>query len=250
MDTDLRRLMLTYYDERAPEYEEAYTRGTGTASISDPEVFRTEARLLATIVRGFAHGRLIDLACGTAYWLPHYADACSHITLFEQSEKMLAESRAKVERLGISDRCRLLQGDFFGHRFDDGAYDRALVGFFLSHLTEAEEPVLFGALRTMLGVSGRFLILDSAWSTERAKVNARAGRQRRELNDGTAFEIYKRYCDRGDISRWSARHGVVIEIEHFGTAFYAVSGSFRDAPRPEPRTQNLEPRTSQSVRIS
>jgi hypothetical protein len=36
--------MLAYYDERAPEYEEAYTRGTGTASISDPEVFKVEAR--------------------------------------------------------------------------------------------------------------------------------------------------------------------------------------------------------------
>jgi len=43
-------------------------------------------------------------------------------------------------------------------------------------------------------LSGRFLILDSAWSTERAKFNAREERQPRRLNDGTAFEIYKRYC--------------------------------------------------------
>ena len=35
MDPDLRRRMLAYYDERASEYEEAYTRGTGTASIKD-----------------------------------------------------------------------------------------------------------------------------------------------------------------------------------------------------------------------
>jgi hypothetical protein len=31
--------MLRYYDERALEYDEAYTRGTGTASIPDPAVF-------------------------------------------------------------------------------------------------------------------------------------------------------------------------------------------------------------------
>lgn len=30
--------MLAYYNERAPEYEEAYTLGIGTASISDPSV--------------------------------------------------------------------------------------------------------------------------------------------------------------------------------------------------------------------
>ena len=47
MDAALRRRMLEYYNERAPEYEEAYTLGTGTASIQDPNVFRTEATLLA-----------------------------------------------------------------------------------------------------------------------------------------------------------------------------------------------------------
>ena len=84
MDSDLRQRMLTYYDERAPEYEEAYTLGgTGTASIPDPEIFKAEARALAGIVGRFAHGRLMDLACGTAYWLPHYAPNCSRMTLFD-----------------------------------------------------------------------------------------------------------------------------------------------------------------------
>src|SRR5436190_19458030 len=97
MDTDLRRRMLDYYNERAPEYEEAYTRGTGTASVRDPAVFTTEISQLPDVVRRFAHGRLIDLACGSAYWLPHYADLCSHITLFDQSERMLEEAGKKVD---------------------------------------------------------------------------------------------------------------------------------------------------------
>jgi SAM-dependent methyltransferase len=113
--------MLTYYDERAPEYEEAYTLGTGTASIPAPEVFKTEARVLAGIVGRFAHGRLIDLACGTAYWLPHYAPNCSRITLFDQSAKMLTEGRAKAHSLGIVDRCDFFQGDFFEHEFGQAA---------------------------------------------------------------------------------------------------------------------------------
>ena len=87
MDFDFRRRMLDYYNERAPEDEEAYTLGTGTASIPDPEVFRAEATALSGIVRTFAMGRLIDLACGTAYWLPHYADSCFQITLFDQSKR-------------------------------------------------------------------------------------------------------------------------------------------------------------------
>ena len=218
--------MLAYYDQRAAEYEEAFTLGTGTSSIQDPEVFKADGRLLPGIVRRFAHGRLMDLACGTAFWLPEYAPNCSHITLFDQSERMLTEARAKVKRLGLVDRCEVVRGDLLDHTFKHDAYDTALVGFLLSHLTEAHERVLFDALRTMLGTSGRFLIMDSAWSPERAAVNRKVEHQARRLNDGTAFDIYKRYCDRDDIARWAAEYGVALHVEHFGAAFFAVSGAF------------------------
>ena len=221
--------MLAYYDERASEYEEAYTLGTGTSSIQDPGVFTSEARILSAIVGQRLSGRVIDVACGTGFWLPHYAGACSHITLFDQSEKMLGECRKKIDAGGLTERCVLLQGDVFEHRFPTGSYDCALVGFLLSHLTEAQERLLFSALTRMLVPSGRFLILESAWSPERAKVNVKADRQERRLNDGTAFEIYKRYFDRDDVLEWQRRHDVSLEVEHFGAAFVAVSGttSFR-----------------------
>ena len=227
MDADLRQRMLTYYDERAPEYEEAYTLGTGTASIRDPEVFKAEARVLSGIVGQIAHGRIMDLACGTAFWLPHYAPNCSRITLFDQSDRMLAESRAKANRLGILDRCvfhprRFLRASSLSGRL----YDTVLVGFFLSHLTEAQEPLLFDAVRTILASSGRFLILDSAWSPERARVNAKVERQARRLNDGTALRSTSGTVIRDDISRWSREYDVKLHIEHFGPAFYAVSGAF------------------------
>jgi hypothetical protein len=67
MDSDLRQSMFRYYDERAPEYEEAYLLGTGTASIRDPGVFQAEALLLEHVVERFGHGRIIDVACGTGY---------------------------------------------------------------------------------------------------------------------------------------------------------------------------------------
>jgi ubiquinone/menaquinone biosynthesis C-methylase UbiE len=218
--------MLRYYDERAPEYEEAYVLGTGTASIPDPQVFRAEIPRLASIVERFAHGRLIDLACGTGFWLAHYAGCCSSVTLFDQSERMLDECKRKIAALRMADRCSLIRGDFFDYEFGRGVYDCALVGFFLSHLTEAQEHILFDTLKGMLDSSGRFLILDSAWSSERARFNAKTERQKRQLNDGTRFEIYKRYCSQEDITAWARRYDLTIAVEHFGTAFCAVSGRF------------------------
>ena len=226
MPQDSKHGMFAYYNERAPEYEEAYTLGTGTASIRDPEIFQTEARVLADVVAKIARGRIMDLACGTAYWMPHYGPHCSRVTLFDQSERMLAEARAKADRLQILDRCVFLQGDCFEHQFEQKAYDTVLVGFFLSHLTEAQELLVFDALREMLDSRGHFLILESAWSTERAKVNAKVERQTRRLNDGTEFEVYKRYCDRHDIERWARERDLLLRIEHFGAAFCAVSGTF------------------------
>ena len=169
----------------------------------------------------------MDLACGTAYWLPHYAANCSQITLFDQSDRMLDEARLKASAHGVIERCDFVQGDFFEHEFPSRSEDTALIGFFLSHLTEEQEDVLFHTLRTVLNPGGRFVILDSAWSRERAMFNRKVERQARTLNDGTSFEIYKRYCDQEDISRWARVHGAELRVEHFGPAFFAASGVFR-----------------------
>jgi ubiquinone/menaquinone biosynthesis C-methylase UbiE len=227
MDPELRARMLRYYDERAPDYEEAYVLGTGRASIADPAVFKVEAARLANVVERFAHGRLLDLACGSGHWLPHYAQRCSRITLFDQSERMLNECRGKVAAQGVAGRCAIVRGDFFDHQFEPGAFDRVLVGFFLSHLTEDQERVLFDALRRTLASAGRFLILDSAWTPARTAFAVKAGRQERRLKDGTRFEIYKRYCDQRDIAAWTETYGVNLSVEFFGDAFFAVIGEFR-----------------------
>jgi SAM-dependent methyltransferase len=225
---DLRDRMLAYYDERAPEYEEAYTRGTGTASITDPTVFTDEIEVLEGIVRGFGRGHLLDVACGTGYWLPHYVDNCSHVTLFDQSERMLAECALKRDRLGAADRCSLVRGDVFDHQFPPFAHDSALVGFLLSHLSEEQEHLLMQVLRHTLRPNGRILILESAWTDLRAKFNEKVERQIRQLNDGTEFPIYKRYISREDIAAWDSNYGLLADVEYFGEALCAVSVCFTE----------------------
>ena len=220
--------MFRYYDERAAEYEDAYVLGTGTASIPDPEVFRREASLLAGIVERFAHGRLVDLACGTGYWLPYYAANCSSITLIDQAPRMLQECRKKIASRASAHaalgRITIVQDDVLQHSLRPRAFDSALVGFLISHLADEEEAQLFERLKTILDADGRFLILDSAWSLERARFNAKIERQERRVNDGTRFEVYKRYLDRQDVLDWTTKYRVETSIEHFGTAFLAVSG--------------------------
>jgi len=226
MDPTLRSRMLTYYDERAPDYEQAYTEGTGTSSIEDRRVLTSEAERLSSVVQTFGTGHLIDLACGTGYWLPHYASRCTHITMIDQSANMLGECERRVRALGIVDIVTLLQGDVLDHPFAAERYDAALIGFLVSHLNQEQEHLLFDTLCRILRPGGRFLILDSAWTELRARFNVKEGTQVRRLNDGTEFEIYKRYLDMKDIATWSECHRVETHIEYFGTALFGVRGHF------------------------
>ena len=41
-----------------------------------------------------------------------------------------------------------------------------------------------------------------------------------------ADRIYKQYCDRGDMLGWAHTYDARLCVEHFGTAFFAVSGRF------------------------
>lgn len=226
MDDTLRQTMLAYYNERAPEYEEAYTKGAGTALIPDAAVFTTEMQSLIPIVTGFGSGDFVDIACGTGYWVRHYVSRATSITLFDQSENMLAQARKKCADLAVSARCSFVQGDLFGYDLPDSAFDSALIGFLVSHMSESEEAKLFAQLQKILKPSGRFLILDSAWSNLRARYNVKVGQQQRRLNDGTVFDIYKRYLDESDIRRWENQFGAKTHVEHFGAAFCGVSGTF------------------------
>lgn len=100
MDPDLRQRMKDYYNERATEYEEAYTLGTGTASIENPGLFKSEAIAVSKVVEKFGHGRLIDIACGTGYWLPFYVANVSHVTFLDQSENAFIITSVCVEYFG------------------------------------------------------------------------------------------------------------------------------------------------------
>ena len=218
--------MLSYYDERAAEYEQAYTAGTGTSSIVDRRVFISEAEELAEVVGRFGHGHLVDLACGSGYWLRFYGPRCSRITVIDQSRKMLAECEAKIRELDIAERCEVIQADVLDYAFPRAAYDSALIGFLVSHLTDAQEHRLFETLRALLRPGATFLILDSAWTDLRARFNTKTGTQSRRLNNGEQFDIYKRYLDQSDIAGWSARYDIDSHVEYFGRALFAVSGRF------------------------
>lgn len=221
MTDDLKRSMFDYYSQRAPEFDDIY-RGAGPASVPDPGAYRSEVKVLAGIVEQTCHGDLIDLGCGTAFWLPYYAGRCSRITLFDQSEAMLAAARRRAAEARVADRTATVAGDVLAHDFGPARFDSVLVGFLLSHLTDEEEARFFRLLTSLVKPCGAILILDSTWSEARARTRRKAGPQTRTLEDGREFLIYKKHFDQNDLVAMATTHGVKVAVEHFGKVFLAA----------------------------
>ena len=184
------------------------------------------AATLHGIVERICSGNLLDVACGTAYWLTSYASRCESVTLFDQSEEMLAAARERAVEAGIGDSISLVRGDATELDVGDSRFDCVLVAFLVSHLTDEQEAGLFSRVREVLNPGGTVLFMDSSWSLEREMVRAKEGEQERVLSDGRRFRVYKKYFAREDIARMRNTHVLDLSIEHFGQVFVAASGAF------------------------
>lgn len=222
MNYKLIRETISYYDERAEEYEEIYL-GKGPA-IPAPDAYKNDVTKISEMVLSFGRGHLIDIGCGTGFWLPYYAQNCSRITLVDQSEKMLSVCKRRVDKLGLKGKCHFVQGDFFEVTFEGYLFDSAFVGFFISHLTPTIERVFFKKLKRILKSGGQLMVIDSAWAIKRQQYRKKEGLQKRVLNDGRIFTIYKRYFDKFDIEEMFERYHFELELFYIGDVFLAVTG--------------------------
>jgi ubiquinone/menaquinone biosynthesis C-methylase UbiE len=224
MDEQLAQEMLQYYDERAEEYDDVY-QGEGPAIRRYADRYQQNTAEVCEIVAGFGHGHLIDIACGTGFWAPHYAQNCKRFTFVDQSAGMLAECKKRVAGLGLglTGVSRFVQGNVFDIALKPATYDCALVGFLLSHFTPEQEDAFFEKLEEILKPAAQLMIIDSYWSERRqAGGKKREGEQERTLNDGRTFKIYKKYFVESDIEEMLARHQFTCKSLHVGDMFIAA----------------------------
>ena len=193
-DEKIIREMMSYYDERAEEYDEIYLGKSHTTI--DADVYRKDVANVSEMVSRFGKGHLIDIACGAGFWLPNYARNCNQITFLDQSARMLSKCKDRVEELGLADISSFIQGDFLDIKLEASKYDCALVGFLLSHLTLEQEKTFFRKLEENLKANPQLMFIESAWNKRRQRYQEKEGVQERVLNNGRIFRVYKRYFDK------------------------------------------------------
>jgi ubiquinone/menaquinone biosynthesis C-methylase UbiE len=191
-----------YYDARAQEYDD-WVFGTGQFAGRHRPGWHDERRRVEQAVSSLPPVRTLDVACGTGWLTQHLR---GDVTGLDASASML---EIAAERMPEAE---FVVGDALDLPFDDRAFDRVLTGHFYGHLEE-DERLRF--LAQAERVASELVVVDSALHDGVEPVEW----QERVLNDGSRWEVYKRYF---------TPEGLVAELGggrviHAGTWFVAVA---------------------------
>jgi demethylmenaquinone methyltransferase/2-methoxy-6-polyprenyl-1,4-benzoquinol methylase len=173
-----------YYDRRAPEYDEWY-RGVGRFAERGRPGWEQEVEALGLALAALPPARTLDVACGTGFLTRRLP---GEVFGLDQSETMLEEARKQAPNASY------VQGDALSLPFEDGAFERVFTAHFYGHLQLAERERFLAEARRL---APELVVVDSAL---REDVQPEE-RQERVLNDGSRWEVYKRYFESDALAR-------------------------------------------------
>jgi ubiquinone/menaquinone biosynthesis C-methylase UbiE len=188
----------TYYDRRAREYDD-WVYGTGLFTDRHRPGWHEERGRLEQAIAELPPVRTLDVACGTGWLTQHLR---GEIVGLDASEAMLEIARDRVPH------GEFVVGDALELPFDDASFDRVLTGHFYGHLEESERVRFLEKARR---VAPELVIVDSALHEDAQPVEW----QERVLNDGSRWEVYKRYFEAGELSAELGGGDVVFDGRWF-----------------------------------
>ena len=168
--------MKAYYERRAREYDDWYL-GIGRFAERDRPGWDEEIDALRKALEALPPARTLDVACGTGFLTRHLP---GEVVGLDQSAAMLEEARRQAPE------ATYVEGDALELPFPDASFDRVFTAHFYGHLEPGELETF---LREARRVATEIVVVDSALRDEVAPVE----RQERILNDGSRWEVYKRY---------------------------------------------------------
>jgi demethylmenaquinone methyltransferase/2-methoxy-6-polyprenyl-1,4-benzoquinol methylase len=176
--------MKQYYDTRAPEYDEWYL-GLGRFASRERPGWHEAVIALEYAVDALAPARTLDVACGTGFLTRHLR---GEVTGLDQSERMIEIAGDRLPSAAF------VQSDAIPLPFADASFDRVFTGHFYGHLRDGERDAFLAEARR---VAPELIVVDSAIRPDHDREEV----QERILNDGSTFEVYKRYFDGDELAR-------------------------------------------------
>ena len=195
---------LAYYDQRAPIYDDAYTR-TGHSD-RGPEAnarWWSELRTVeAALDRVPIAGNVLELGCGTGRWTERLADRAASLTALDGSARMLALARARLQaaRHVSFDRVDILRG-----WSPDRDFDLVAAFFFLEHVPDQYIDRVVSRISVALRPGGRVFVAEGRHREPHSGVEIR------DLH-GQPFRVVERRRTEEEFRTLFARHGLQIDF--------------------------------------
>ncbi len=158
MDEDLLAEQRSYYQARAPEYDEWWQR-RGRFDRGEEELLEwgRQVAVLDDALTSFgARGSILELAGGTGWWTERLARTADRLTVVDSSPEVLALNRQRVGRSDVS----YVVADLFDWQAD-AEYDAAFFSFWLSHVPRSHFGEFWLLLDSCLTRSGRVFLIDN-----------------------------------------------------------------------------------------
>ncbi len=194
--------MRSYYDRRAPEYDDWWL-GTGLFAQRDRPGWSEEVAQLVDVVAALPAARVLDVACGTGFLTAHLA---GEVVGLDQSTAMLWIAAERLPR------GRVLCAEGVPLPFHDDEFDRVFTSHFYGHLLAAERAEFLAEARR---VARQLVVVDAALRED----VQREEWQERVLGDGSRHRVYKRFFRASELAEELGGASVLLE----GRWFVAVS---------------------------
>ena len=168
--------MKAYYEARAPEYDD-WWNGTGLFADRERPGWDHELGELIKALRSLQPARTLDVACGTGFLTQHLSGEVTGLDASPTSLRIAADRLPAVA---------FMEGDALRLPFGDSAFERVFTSHFYGHL---EEPERARFLQEARRVAPELVLVDASQAHSAVSVEW----QPRVLNDGSRWEVYKRY---------------------------------------------------------
>jgi demethylmenaquinone methyltransferase/2-methoxy-6-polyprenyl-1,4-benzoquinol methylase len=151
--------------------------GTGLFAERDRPRWHEEREQMERAVAAMPAARTLDIACGTGWLTQHLR---GEIVGLDASPSMLQVAAERIPK------AEFVVGDALELPFEDGSFERITTGHFYGHLEENDRVRFLAETRR---VAGELVVIDSALHDGVQRIEW----QERVLNDGSSWQVYKRY---------------------------------------------------------
>ena len=205
--------MVTYYAERAAEYERIYHK---------PERQDDLLRLRKFVNRTFAGTAVFELACGTGYWTEILARSAASVVATDINEEVLAIARSKpidprTTTFRLADAYNL---PTFPQKFTGG-----LAVFWWSHVPKAGLRDFLQGFHRLFSPGTRVVFIDNRYvegsSTPISRTDEHGDTfQTRRLDNGTTHEVLKNFPTESELR--TAVAGLASDVQAEFLQYYWI----------------------------